>query len=285
MKYVYYNPYSGDGGAEALARSLERIYGEDMTVVNMVDMDDISAFSQALGAEDTIVICGGDGTINRFVNTVDADALRAQVFYLPAGTGNDFALDLGLAGATEPFDIKPYITNLPTVTVNGKEYKFINGVGYGIDGYCCEIGDKVKAEGKVPNYTAIAIKGLLYGYKPKDATVTVDGKEYFFKKAWIAPTMNGRYYGGGMNAAPEQKRGDDELSLMLFSGSGKLSTLMAFPKIFTGEHVKKKMVTVIRGKDISVKFTAPSPLQIDGETVLGVTEYHAVAPKKAEVKA
>lgn len=280
MKYVYYNPYSGDGSGKALAESLAELYGEDMTVVNMVEIPDIAAFSQALSASDRIVICGGDGTINRFVNSVDADKLSAEVYYLPTGTGNDFAVDLGLAGAKEPFDIKPYIIGLPTVTVMGKEYKFINGVGYGIDGYCCEVGDALKAKGKKPNYTAIAIKGLLIGYKPKDATVIIDGKEYFFKKAWIAPTMHGRFYGGGMNAAPEQKRGSEELSLMLFSGSGKLSTLMAFPKIFTGEHVTKKMVTVLTGKEITVKFSAPSPLQIDGETVLGVTEYTARAAVK-----
>ena len=34
-------------------------------------------------------------------------------------------------------------------------------------------------------------------------------------------------------------------------------------------------VTVIEGKDITVKFDRPTPLQVDGETVLGVTEYTA----------
>ena len=48
---------------------------------------------------------------------------------------------------------------------------------------------------------------------------------------------------------------------------------MAFPSIFKGEHVNKKMVDIIVGKEINVKFDRPVALQIDGETVLNVSEY------------
>lgn len=63
-----------------------------------------------------------------------------------------------------------------------------------------------KSNGKPVNYTSIAIKGLLYDFKPTDATVIIDGKETRYKKVWIAPTMHGRFYGGGMIAAPDQRR-------------------------------------------------------------------------------
>ena len=280
MKYVFYNNFSGDGHTEGLAASLKSVYGEDMKLVNTEELPDIAAFCRGLGEGDDIVICGGDGTINRFVNMVDADTLKCGVLYLPAGTGNDFANDVGMKGAKEPFAITDYIKNLPTVVVNGKTYKFINGVGYGIDGYCCEVGDKKKLAGKKPNYTSIAILGLLFGYKPKDATVIVDGVEHHFKKAWLAPTMFGRYYGGGMMATPNQKRGSDELSVMLFHGGGKLKTLMAFPSIFEGKHVENKMVTVMTGKEITVRFAEPAPLQVDGETILGVSEYTAYSSER-----
>jgi diacylglycerol kinase family enzyme len=58
---------------------------------------------------------------------------------------------------------------------------------------------------------------------------------------------------------------------------------MIFPSIFKGEHVKNtKYVTVLTGKNITVEFDRPTPLQIDGETVLGVTEYNAVAYSKVK---
>ena len=133
-------------------------------------------------------------------------------------------------------------------------------------------------EGKVPNYTAIAIKGLLFRFKPRNAVITVDGEERTYDKVWLAPTMVGRHYGGGMMPTPNQERcgSDKKLSLMVFHGSSKLKTLMIFPSIFKGEHVKKtKYVEVIEGKNITVRFDAPTALQIDGETILDVCEYTA----------
>ena len=102
--------------------------------------------------------------------------------------------------------------------------------------------------------------------------------------------MHGRYYGGGMMCAPEQDRlaEDGMNTLVVWHGSGKLPTLMAFPSIFKGEHIKKtKMIAVMKGHEISVEFEKPCALQIDGETVLGVTGYtvksSAVIRERAEV--
>ncbi len=178
------------------------------------------------------------------------------------------------------------------VKVDGKKLKFVNGIGYGIDGYCCEKGDILrKRSTKRVNYTAIAIKGLLGGYKPVDAAVRVDGKEYRFKKVWLAPTMNGRYYGGGMNVTPQQDRLDPErkLSVAVIFGSGKLKTLTVFPSIFEGKHIEHtEMVSILRGYEIQVKFDRPTALQVDGETFSGVTSYiarsSALLPKCGEEK-
>jgi diacylglycerol kinase family enzyme len=51
--------------------------------------------------------------------------------------------------------------------------------------------------------------------------------------------------------------------------------LIAFPSIFKGEHVNKKVVTLMSGKEITVKFSEPRTVQVDGETILEVSEYTA----------
>jgi len=196
------------------------------------------------------------------------------------GTGNDFAHDLGYSKECNPFPITEHLKNLPSVTVKGKTWCFINGVGYGIDGYCCEVGDKLKEiPGKRVNYTAIAINGLLFPYKPTNAKVTVDGTATTYKKVWIAPTMNGRFYGGGMMPTPNQVRNSGKVSTMIFYNSGKLKTLMMFPSLFKGEHVKyKNNVDILTGKEVTVEFDRPVSLQIDGETILGVSSYTVKTP-------
>ena len=90
-----------------------------------------------------------------------------------------------------------------------------------------------------------------------------------------------------MIPTPAQDRFDSEgkASLMIFHGTGKIRTLMIFPSIFKGEHIKHtKAVDIHRGNEITVKFDRPAPLQIDGETVLGVTEYTVHAGVTAKVK-
>ena len=276
MKFVLYNSSSGASESCEYAELLKKAEPGKVKAIDVSTIDNHEHALSGITPEDEIYIFGGDGTLYHFINGTKNMDLQNKIYYFPSGTGNDFYSDIKDSTSREYVELNDYLKGLPTVTVNGKTSYFLNGIGFGIDGYCCEMGDKEHAKGKKPNYTAIAIKGLLFFFKPKNATVTVDGVTKEYKKVWIAPTMFGRRYGGGMIPTPDQKRNSDELSLMVFHGSGKLKTLSIFPSIFKGEHVRAtKHVDVIKGKEITVRFDKPSPLQIDGETVLNVTEYTA----------
>lgn len=148
-------------------------------------------------------------------------------------------------------------------------------IGNGTDGHCCQVGDEQREKTTKPvNDTAIAIKGLLFHYKPTNAVVAVDGETHSYQKVWLAPTMNGRFYGGGMMPAPGQNRLNPEgtVSTMVMFGAGKLKTLAVFPSIFKVEHIRHEdMVEVLTGHSISVEFDRPTPIQIDGETISGVS--------------
>lgn len=288
--YVIYNPLAGHGDSEAAAKEAAARFEEgEITYHNITEITDYAAFFAPVCADDKILLCGGDGTVNRFINATDGLKMPCEILYYAIGTGNDFLNDLNKKAGCEPFALNNYMENLPLVEVNGEKHRFLNGVGYGIDGYCCEVGDRMKATSDKPvNYTAIAIKGLLFHYKPANATVTVDGQSYSYKKVWIAASMKGRYYGGGMQVAPRQDRmnPDKTVTVVIMYGSGKLKTLMVFPSIFKGEHVKHtEMVAVHTGKEISVSFDRPTALQVDGETFLNVTNYRvsATAGVPAEV--
>ena len=286
--YVLYNPLAGHGKSKDYMETLKGKLDGEIIMQNITEISDFDAFISSVEDDAVITLCGGDGTLNRFVNSTDVDNLPNRIFYYGAGSGNDFLYDIAKEEKDNVIEISKYLKNLPTVEIDGKTHKFINGIGYGIDGYCCEIGDQMKAKSEKPvDYTMIAIKGLLFHFKPRNATVIVDGKEYTYKKVWIAPTMNGRCYGGGMIPTPDQDRlnPDRTVSAMMLYGSGKIKTLMMFPTIFKGEHVKyTKHVALHKGKEITVKFDRPTPLQIDGETVLGVTEYKVLAGVRADKK-
>ena len=275
--YILWNPLSGGGLDQESISRLESLLGVTLKAKHITEVADYAELFRQIDPDDVLVVAGGDGTLNHFINDTDGLEAPFEILYYPCGTGNDFARDLGKDRLSQPFSLKRWMDHLPTVEVKGKTYRFLNGVGFGIDGYCCEIGDELrKIPGKKVNYTAIAIKGLLYDYSPTSAVVTVDGVRHEFRKVWIAPTMFGRYYGGGMMPTPEQDRACDTISTMIFHDSGKLRTLMIFPSLFKGTHVKhSKYVQTLAGREITVEFSEPRPLQIDGETILNVRSYTA----------
>lgn len=282
---VLYNPHAGNGHGEENARKLEIILCDhEVTFQDMTKIDDYAAFLSTPPVDNRIILCGGDGTLNRFVNDTAGLCIRNPIFYFAGGSGNDFQRDVEQLYSEPLIPMERYLEALPQVTVQGKSFRFLNGIGYGIDGYCCEVGDQLRQTSKKQvNYTAVAIKGLLFFYRPTNAVVTVDGKRQCYQKVWLAPTMNGRYYGGGMMPTPAQDRLDEThcVSTMIFHGSGKLKTLMIFPSIFKGEHVKySQQVSVLTGHHIVVEFDRPTPLQIDGETIRNVTRYEVCSDVK-----
>jgi diacylglycerol kinase family enzyme len=275
---VLYNPLSSTGTGESKALKLEQhLKGCRVEFCSLLDIPDKRAFLDALDPDVAPIITGGDGTLSFFINQLGGENPTRDIYYYPAGTGNDFLNDLGRTGDTGPFLLNPYITDLPKIHFGNQTHTFINGVGYGIDGYVCEEGDRVrKKTGKPINYTAAALKGLLYAYKRTNATVTVDGVSYSFKHVWMTPTMLGRFFGGGMMCAPAQDRlnPDGTVSLMVMRCASKLRTLLLFPSIFKGKHVRAtKIVTMFKGHHIHVRFDRPTALQIDGEVFSGVSEY------------
>ena len=266
MKYYLNNPLAHTG----IPADLPGVDLMDATTV------DYPSFFAGLAPEDEVVLIGGDGTINYLINHVDEETLLSHTIYLYGnGSGNDFLNDIGQPPGQEIL-LTPYLKGLPTVTVNGRERKFINNMGFGLDGYVSRGTDlaREKDPHKKLNYTGIALKGLLYDFKPFHVWLQIDGVEHEFDNVWLAPSMKGRFYGGGMMMAPAQDRLTDHLSVVICTCRSRLRLLTAFPSIFKGTHVKyTKMIKSFTGRHIHVRFSGSCAAMVDGETIPDVTEY------------
>lgn len=283
MIHVLFNPHAGNGTGEAAAKTLNAFYPEtELVFHDMTALSSYEAFFETLLPEDRLIIAGGDGTLNRFIN--DCPRLPDRdIYYYAAGSGNDFLTDRGGKKGDAPIRINECLSSLPVVTVKGKRYRFLNGVGYGLDGYCCEEGDRQRGKSDKPvNYALIAITGLLGKFRRTNATVTCDNVTRQFRNVLLSPTMNGRYYGGGMMVAPDQDRlnADRTVTLIVMHSKSRLKALLAFPSIFKGEHIARTdLVSVFTGHDVTVSFDRPTALQIDGETVSEVLSYTVKSEK------
>ena len=278
--YILYNPLAGSGSCTKKAQILAQQNNAECTIIDMTLADNYDSIVEKAANNDKIIICGGDGTLNHFINKVTIDNLNRDIYYYPAGTGNDFFNDVGGADKDGLIKINDYIKNLPSVhTENGKQF-FTNGIGYGVDGYCCEEVNRLKSlKRKNVSYPLIALKGLLFAYKPTNAVVTVDGQSFKYEKVWLASTMLGKFFGGGIKIAPMQDRKNKsgKLSLVIAHSLGTLNILRLFPSIFKGTHIKyKKFVAVHEGYDITVEFDRSCAMQIDGETKSMISSYRVV---------
>ena len=275
---ILYNPRAGSSrGAELVSRLRTQLSGESR-LEDITSIRDWPAFFASHREEEQLIVTGGDGTLNHFANdTAGLDIPR--VLFWPSGSGNDFWRDIGLDENSPPIEINPHLRRLPRLRENGEERLFLNGAGFGLDGYCCAEGNRRRQKSAAPiNYTAIAIRGILYDFHPVSAQITVDGKAYTREKVWMAPTMYGRYLGGGMMLAPMQRRSEDggNLSLLILHDIGRLHILAILSSVYEGKHVKyDQYVEFLRGRHFHVRFDRPTDMQIDGETVSPITEYEA----------
>ncbi len=281
MNYLLFNELADNGKAKENAQALEEELSSFYPKLKLVSLQNLEmdSFLKTLKSDDNVILFGGDGTVNHFVNTLGSNIIPCPIFLREAGTGNDFALDIKekMDEKTKLTRINEFIEDLPYVEVKGKTYRFINGIGFGIDGECCVKAEKMKKEGATDiDYSKITIDLLLHSFKGRNAVVKVDDKEMKLNRVYIASAMNGRYYGGGMKVAPTQKRGSKELTFVSCYNKGKLGMLMLFPSLLKGTHLRHKKSTIaLKGKCIEVSFDCPCGLQIDGEVVEDVTSYKA----------
>ncbi|MCQ2792663.1 MAG: diacylglycerol kinase family protein [Bacilli bacterium] len=279
MVYILFNPLANNSHGEKDAeRWSERlmVQPEFKSVIGL----NFKTFFNKLKSTDEVVLCGGDGTLNRFANDTYGMDFKCKVSYAKCGSGNDFYRDVARHEVDGRIDLKPYLKHLPLIKVNGIERRFLNGIGYGIDGDTCLEGDEIRKKdpNAVINYSKIAIGLLLGKFKTKIASIEVDGIKSVFKHVWLCSTMNGRYYGGGMMAAPSQDRlnAKHECDLVTLSSIGRVHTLLRFPKFSSGKHHHKRFITHIQGRHIKVTFSSPCALQIDGDVIPNVLTYEVI---------
>ena len=242
------------------------------------------------GEELRFYACGGDGTVNEVANGIIGYD-NAAMSVIPVGTGNDFLKNFG--GDMDKFRDAENLWDGPqfpmdAIDVNGRVALTIacSGIDARVARDVHKYSESPILDGK-SSYIASLLVNFLFKGIGSHWTVELDG-ETIEDDFSLVSVCNGRYYGGGMNIAPAQDRLNRErtVSTVVLYGSGKLKTLIVFPSIFKGEHVKHtEMVSVMTGHEMTVKFDRPVALQIDGELVLNVTEYTVRSAAKSETAA
>lgn len=256
----------------------------------------IAAEITADGQEHTLVVVGGDGTVDEVVNGIRVCS-RVTLGYIPAGSGNDFTRALHL-----PTDFHAALENifetgrkLPMdvgrLNCGEQTYRFAVSAGIGFDAAVCHRAavSKIKVIlnklglGKL-TYLIIALKWILCE-QPMAADIRTDGeKASHFERTYFTAVMNHPYEGGGFYFCPEAQIGDGMLDVIVVSGLPKWKILLLLPTAFFGKHVNFKGITIYRCREVEVKMSKELPIHADGEPIAeGQTIRAALEPEQIRV--
>lgn len=224
---------------------------------------------------------GGDGTLNEVLNgIVGSDSSLAVI---PTGSGNDFSKTLDYYCSLHEKDLSGIYrkqTSGDTILkklINGTELSidigkinnkyFINISSLGFDAEVVYKSNKIK---KLPLITGLpayilSVLATLISYGSNLLEMSIDGLK-IKKGVLLAAVANGRYYGGGMQAAPLAEIDDGFFDICLIEHVKRLKILRLFPKFIKGKHANIKEVSFFKGKNISIISKNKIALNVDGET-------------------
>lgn len=275
MDLILYNPLSKNSKSNVYTHKLIQQYKKDnipFRIKSILKIDDIRLYLEEKEQYENVILLGGDGTINRFVNNVADYNVKQDVYLKSNGSGNDFLRSLKLNDKSPQHIIKASYDN-------GVSNYFINAVGMGADGLIMATVNSAEKKGKL-RYMYYSLKSLIK-FVPEPVTVTVDGEVHNFKNCYMAVVNNGKYVGGGMKMAPDADISDENLDVYVLHTIKKIFILPLFFTIYFGKHIKfTKYVTYFKAKKVNIKFDTPQISEADGETVFDVTSMDVESSQK-----
>ncbi len=275
MDLILYNPLSKNNKGNVQTNKLVRYYKKNnipFRLKSIVKISDMKEFLEKKRNYDKVILLGGDGTINRFVNNTFDYEIKQDIYLKKNGSGNDY-----LRSLKDNDKLAQYIMEVKYDT--GANTHYINSVGMGLDGYVIYLTDQSKRKGQL-RYLYNTLKGLVK-YIPEPLSLVIDNVEYDFKKTYLVVMSNGKFFGGGMKIAPDGNINDEDLDILVLHSTKKILILPIFVALYFGQHrMFKKYVFFKKGKHVKATFTTPQISQADGETFYDVTSIESMSTKK-----
>lgn len=228
-----------------------------------------------------LIVLGGDGTVNEVLQGI-ASFNRVIIGYIPTGSSNDLARDVGVS--KKPLEALDRILDAEKneaaickmdrgiVSSGCKKHSFAVSTGLGFDAAVCEesMHSKIKNTlnrlhlGKL-TYLGIALKQI-FAAKSVSCDLYLDDKEpIHIKKLLFAATMTHRFEGGGFKFCPTADYTDGLFDLCVVGSIPKLLILFALPTAFFGKHFIFPGVNHYRARHVRIETNVPLWLHTDGE--------------------
>lgn len=251
------NEVAGSDGAErveAIAGGLA-VHGP-AEVVATAGPDDVDAALEAAAGR-TVVVCGGDGSIQLAVQRAHALGLLGDLTFgiVPLGTGNDLAGHLGLEQAATQPTVERLASSRPVpldLVVTDDDRVVVNAVHIGIGVEAAARATDLKEAFGALAYpmgaltAGVAAEGL-------EVEVRLDGERLDLDRpALMVIVANGSTIGGGTPVAPAARTDDGLLDVVVVHAVDPAARMAFAAALVRGTHPARDDVVAGRGREVTI---------------------------------
>ncbi len=295
------NPHAGAGQAREQMGPLADALHESGAVFETVQTrgpgDATGLVREALHAgAGGVAVVGGDGTLNEAVNGFfDAEGERiapdAWLGPLPCGTGGDFRRTVGIhkgpsAMVTRMLWAHPRPIDVGWLTFRdhaGQKARraFLNVASFGMGGQVdALVNAGPKWIGGTPAFFLASLRAMTR-YRNRRVRITVDDGAPRETEVVNVAVANGRFFGGGMQIAPEASIDDGLFDVVGLEGIGRTRQLRLATHLYRGTLLGRQGVTFVRAKRVVAEpadWSGPILLDVDGEQPGALPATFEIAP-------
>ena len=289
--YLIVNPAGGTKKGLKILEMVRPIFDKSGVHVDILQTEYAGHASELANTLDLsgyngLCAIGGDGTLFEIINGMlkRKDNQNFPLGLITGGTGNAFMHDLNCLDPVEASEriIKGNLRSVDIAKVetpNNLYYSF-NIIGWGLVADAGYLAEYFRLLGGL-RYDVASILEVLRG-KRRIARLILDDEVIDDDFVFII-ACNTIHTGKAMRIAPNSEFDDGKIDLIIVRQTSKTELLKLFPKLFTGEHVKSKLVEYRQVQKFSIIPNENSSLNIDGE-LTGVTPVHVtMEPKRINV--
>ena len=153
----------------------------------------------------------------------------------------------------------------------------------GVDSLASALVDRARRIPSAMQYPYAAVRAVLT-CRPSRYDLVVDGVRHR-ADAYTVVVANSGYYGSGMHVAPAAVADDGMLDVVVVRAASKLALVRSLPRLYDGSHVELDAVSVLRGREVSLRSDRPVTAYGDGEPLAPLPVTASVRPGRLNVLA
>ena len=271
------NPAAGQGKPGAalgeLQAALRPLIGSVYLTQKAGDAE-VAARGAGAAGFDSVLVAGGDGTVNEAVNGLLSAPKALPLGLVPLGTQNVLAHEMGFDASADLYTLEALLwagktrrLDVGKLSFGTQSRYFVLMAGFGFDAVVVRDVLRSVKERIGPAAYALSTLGALAKYRSTAITLTLDGEEVQSEAFWVVIANTASYGDRLIKLAPFAAPDDGWLDVCVFERPrvGRVGFATQMVAVLARRHLRDPSVRYYRAKTITLSSEPPISGQLDGE--------------------